>query len=177
MTEQITKMCLKTAKEIGFRIVTAESLTGGLISSMLTKVPGASEVLFGGFVVYTVEAKSGMLSISPALIEKYGVVSEEVARAMSVSALKKTAEILESEKLISVAVTGIAGPDCGASNLSVGTVCMSLSTYIKTKVIFSDSSTFHFTGDRNEIRHQTTENAIRQIIKILNENSKNGDNR
>lgn len=97
-------------------LVTAESCTGGLLAGLLTEVPGSSDVLERGFVTYSNRAKITMLGVDPALIDRFGVVSEPVARAMAEGAL------IHSEARIAISVTGIAGPDGARPDKPVGLV-------------------------------------------------------
>lgn len=97
---------------------TAESLTGGLIGAAITAIPGSSAVYWGGIVSYSVDAKRNLLGVSPEVIERYGVVSEETARAMARGILAA------SGSDISIAVTGVAGPGGGLPGTPVGTVWM-----------------------------------------------------
>ena len=97
-------------------IVTAESCTGGLIAGALTDVPGSSEAVFGGYVTYANEAKSGMIGVDRDLIRAHGAVSEPVARAMAEGARKT------SGAAVAIAVTGIAGPGGGTEGKPVGLV-------------------------------------------------------
>ena len=97
------------------KFATAESCTGGLISSRITNVAGASEVFTHGFVTYANEAKSGVLGVSPIQIETHGAVSEVVARQMAEGALRV------SGADIAVSVTGVAGPGGGTDVTPVGT--------------------------------------------------------
>jgi nicotinamide-nucleotide amidase len=97
-------------------IVTAESCTGGLIAGALTDVPGSSEAVFGGYVTYANEAKSGMIGVDRELIRAHGAVSEQVARAMAEGALRT------SGVAVAIAVTGIAGPGGGTEGKPVGLV-------------------------------------------------------
>jgi nicotinamide-nucleotide amidase len=85
---------------------TAESLTGGLIAAALTNVPGASEVVDRGLVVYSWEAKQSLLGVPRALLELEGAVSEAVARAMVEGLIARS----EGRVELAVAVTGVAGP-------------------------------------------------------------------
>ncbi len=97
-------------------LVTAESCTGGLISGLLTEIPGSSDVLERGYVTYSNAAKSSCLGVDPQLIANYGAVSEEVARAMAEGALA------HSEADLAISVTGIAGPGGGSAEKPVGLV-------------------------------------------------------
>jgi nicotinamide-nucleotide amidase len=103
----------------GWRIATAESLTGGLIAAAISEVPGASAVLDCGFVAYSPEAKTAMLGVAPATIAHMGLVSEAVAAEMARGALTR------SRADLAVAVTGLAGPG-GAGALPEGRVCFGL---------------------------------------------------
>ena len=98
------KALLDEARAAAMHIATAESCTGGLIAAALTEIAGSSDVVDRGFVVYTNRAKTELLGVDSALIERYGAVSEEVARAMAEGALKHSAAQL------AVSCTGIAGP-------------------------------------------------------------------
>ena len=88
------------------KVGTAESLTGGLIAATLTAVPGASEVVERGVVVYSWDAKVALLDVSRALLEAEGAVSEAVARSMASGLIKRADGRVE----LAVAVTGVAGP-------------------------------------------------------------------
>lgn len=88
----------------GWRVVVAESCTGGLLASLLTDVSGCSHAFDRGFVVYSNAAKEQMLGVSRALLETHGPVSEPVARAMARAALDR------SDAHVAVAITGFAGP-------------------------------------------------------------------
>jgi nicotinamide-nucleotide amidase len=107
---------LETARARSYRVVTAESCTGGLIAASLTAVPGASVVLERGFVTYSNEAKVELLGVPAELIQRRGAVSMEVALAMVDGALK------HSPADNALAVTGIAGPDGGTADKPVGLV-------------------------------------------------------
>jgi nicotinamide-nucleotide amidase len=104
------------ANSAGFKIATAESCTGGLVSAALTEVPGASEVFDRGFVTYSNAAKTDLLGVAEAVIAAHGAVSAETARAMAIGAL------IRSLADVSVAVTGIAGPGGGSAEKPVGLV-------------------------------------------------------
>jgi nicotinamide-nucleotide amidase len=97
-------------------IATAESCTGGLVAGVITAIPGSSAVFERGFVTYSNEAKADSLGIPMDFIERYGAVSSEVARAMAVGALD------HSRADVTIAVTGIAGPDGGTAEKPVGLV-------------------------------------------------------
>jgi len=107
---------VKSARQAGLRLVTAESCTGGLVIGCLTEVAGASDVVDRGFVTYSNESKTGLLGVSRELIASHGAVSAEVAAAMAEGALAR------SGADIAVAITGIAGPGGGSAEKPVGLV-------------------------------------------------------
>ena len=88
----------------GATVATAESLTGGRLAAMLTSVPGSSETFVGGVVAYATELKVSLLGVPPGVVERYGVVSAECARAMAEGARRATGATY------AVSTTGVAGP-------------------------------------------------------------------
>jgi len=97
----------------------AESCSGGLLAARLTRMPGASQYLAGSVVAYANEAKSELLGVDPALIDRHGAVSPEVAEAMADGALERF------RADVAVSITGIAGPEGGTEEKPVGYVCFS----------------------------------------------------
>jgi nicotinamide-nucleotide amidase len=100
----------------GLMAATAESCTGGLIAGLLTEIPGSSNMLERGFVVYSNAAKQELLGIPPETLTRHGAVSEQTAAAMAEGALRA------SRAEVAVSVTGIAGPDGGTDLKPVGLV-------------------------------------------------------
>jgi nicotinamide-nucleotide amidase len=94
---------LARVDQAGLKIATAESCTGGLVASLCTDIEGLGSTFERGFVTYSEEAKCELLGIEPELIERYGVVSSEVAEAMAAGALS------HSRAGLVVAITGFAG--------------------------------------------------------------------
>jgi nicotinamide-nucleotide amidase len=97
-------------------IATAESCTGGLIAGLITSIPGSSAVLDRGFVTYSNAAKTECLGVHPTLIDSFGAVSAQTARAMALGALTA------AQTDVAVSVTGIAGPGGGSDYKPVGLV-------------------------------------------------------
>ncbi|VAW17559.1 Nicotinamide-nucleotide amidase [hydrothermal vent metagenome] len=119
MDDEVTDLAaraLQAARDRGVKVVTAESCTGGLVIAALTETPGASDVVDRGFVTYSNAAKSEMIGVPTALIDRHGAVSAEVAGAMASGALAA------SGADIAVAITGIAGPGGGSAQKPVGLV-------------------------------------------------------
>jgi len=100
----------------GRKIAVAESCTGGLVTAAITEIAGSSAVFEAGFVTYSNEAKLDLLGVSSDVLETFGSVSIAVAWGMARGALERTAAD------VSVAITGIAGPDGGSEKKPVGTV-------------------------------------------------------
>lgn len=110
------KDVLDICKENGWKLATAESCTGGLITAVLTDIAGSSAIVERGFVTYSNEAKIEMLGVDKHLIEEDGAVSERVARAMAEGALQR------SSADVSISCTGVAGPEGGSLEKPVGLV-------------------------------------------------------
>ncbi len=110
------KRLLDLCRARGLRLATAESCTGGLVAATLTEIAGASDVVEGGFIVYSNAAKQSMLGVPAATLKRYGAVSAETAVAMAAGALRK------SPADLTVAITGIAGPGGGTKQKPVGLV-------------------------------------------------------
>ncbi|MGJ8677192.1 MAG: competence/damage-inducible protein A [Akkermansiaceae bacterium] len=124
--ESLEAVVVKLLTEKGQSLALAESCTGGKISSRITDIPGSSAIFTHGFVTYANEAKMEMLDVPEELLAIHGAVSEQVALAMAIGALKK------SGADIAVSVTGIAGPTGGTEQKPVGTVWIGLATAEKS---------------------------------------------
>ena len=138
-------------------IVTAESCTGGLIAGALTDVPGSSAAVFGGYITYANEAKSGMIGVDRELIRAHGAVSEQVAHAMAEGALKNSGES------VAIAVTGIAGPGGGTEGKPVGLVHFAYADADKTIHVerrFGDIG-------RQHVREETVKTALGMVLDGL----------
>jgi len=137
---------LQNIADRGLTLGSVESLTGGLFAAHAAEVPGASQVFKGAIVSYSREVKEHLLGIDPKLIDRYGVVSEKVAKEMALFGLDK----LGVDVVLSV--TGNAGPTAEPGDAPIGQVYFSLATR-------SGVWTFGylFEGERNEIREQASE--------------------
>lgn len=146
--------------DCGATVATAESCTGGWIAKSLTDVAGSSAAFGYGFVSYSNEAKSTLLAVDERSLESHGAVSEAVVRQMAMGALEK------SGARLSVAVSGIAGPDGGTEEKPVGTVWLAWA--IRTNdapTIVTDRR--QFSGDRETIRAQTVVLALQGLRETL----------
>ncbi len=115
-TAALANKILERAAQAGIMLTTAESCTGGMLAAALTEIPGASAVFDRGFVTYSNAAKTALLGVPEALIAQHGAVSEEVAQAMALGALK------HSTAQLAISITGIAGPGGGTAEKPVGLV-------------------------------------------------------
>ncbi len=139
----------------GLMLATAESCTGGWIAQAITSVPGSSQWFERGFVTYSNLSKTEMLGVAKTTLERFGAVSEETVREMARGALER------SRAQVSVAVSGIAGPTGGTPDKPVGTVWIAWA--------FEDIAArrFHFPGDRQAVRRQAVEEALRGIRALV----------
>jgi len=138
-------------------IATAESCTGGLLAARLTERPGSSAYVLGGLVVYSNEAKARLAGVDPALIERHGAVSTEVAEALADGAMTA----LGAD--VGVGITGIAGPDGGTPDKPVGTVCFSVAVRDGERVTRS----LLFPGARGDVRDRSTTVALHLVRRLL----------
>lgn len=152
------KKLLAELRRHALLIATAESCTGGLLAGLLTEVPGASGMVERGFVTYSNAAKTELLGVDAAQIERYGAVSEEVARAMAEGALDKT------PAHVAVSVTGIAGPDGGSSERPVGLVYLAVAR--KGHATRTRECRFGDIG-RRDIRLKSVREAISLVLEAI----------
>jgi len=141
----------------GRRVATAESCTAGLLAARLTERPGSSGYVMGGVVAYSNEAKTELLGVDSALIDRHGAVSEPVAEAMAEGALDR----FDADTAVSI--TGIAGPDGGTEEKPVGTVCWS----VKLGDGRGLTRTVRLPGDRADIRERSTTVAMHLLRRLL----------
>jgi nicotinamide-nucleotide amidase len=129
-------------------VATAESCTGGWIAKALTDVPGSSGCFGYGIVSYSNSAKESILGVNNRTLAEHGAVSEAVVREMAEAALRL------SGADISVAVSGVAGPDGGSEQKPVGTVWFAWSMRAPGEVA-TDTDLRRFDGNRESVRRQT----------------------
>lgn len=150
--EQSAVDTLKVRKK---KVGVGESLTGGLISSKIVSVAGASEVFDEGFVTYANESKHSVLNVNEATLRKYGAVSDQTAYEMAVGLLSRGCDY-------AVATTGIAGPEGGSAEKPVG-LCFTAVGNMEGIHIYRQV----FEGDRNGIREQIACDALFKLIRML----------
>ena len=138
------------------KLASAESCTGGMIAAACTDLAGSSAWFERGFVTYSNEAKTQMLSVDAALITQHGAVSEAVARAMAQGVVS------HSQAQVAVAVTGVAGPTGGSAAKPVGTVWFG---FVTPAGVVTEMQ--HFAGDRAAVRTATVEHAFERLLALL----------
>lgn len=137
-------------------ISTAESCTGGLIASQITKVDGASRVFEGGFVTYSNMMKHKVLGVDNAIIEAYGAVSKQTVIAMAQGALQ------QANADVAIAVSGIAGPNGGTQEKPVGSVWIAWGT--KTKI---HAEYFQIKGERKFVQQIAAARSLDLVRRML----------
>lgn len=152
----LLKQIGKKLAECKWTVGTAESCTGGRIASMLASEPESSECFIGGIVSYSEDIKKNILGVSADDIEKYGVISQPVAKQM----IQGACRVLECP--CAIATTGFAGPDGGSDENPVGTVWIAVMSQGKI-----DARRFLFDGDRQEIVRQASWQALQMLLKVL----------
>ena len=153
LSESVGSACLRRR----ILLATAESCTGGWVAQVITHTAGSSAWFDRGFVTYSNEAKSDMLGVRPETLNQFGAVSQETAGEMAAGALEN------SSAMISLSITGIAGPAGGSPGKPVGTVCFAWCRAGET----ADAETAHFAGDREAVRHQSVVYALRGLLLRL----------
>lgn len=160
MTQIIYQLALELGQQLQkhhWKLVTAESCTGGGLAYFITEIPGSSDWIERGYVTYSNKAKQDSLNVPSALLNEFGAVSQETARSMAEGALK------HSEAHVSVAITGIAGPSGGSPEKPVGLVWFGFAG------IHTDTVTLrqYFSGDRHAIREQSIQFALQKLLEFI----------
>lgn len=145
----------------GWKLVTAESCTGGWVAQVVTATAGSSQWYERGFITYSNEAKQELLGVRPETIQAYGAVSEATAREMAAGARRA------SRAQVALAITGIAGPAGGSAEKPIGTVCFAW--LLPGSGIAS--ATERFEGDRAAVRRSAVVFALEGLIVRLADRS------
>lgn len=148
-------------KETNNILCTAESCTGGLIGGRITDLSGSSSVFDCGFITYSNEAKMKLIGVKEETLINHGAVSQQTAFEMAVGALEQSAMAS-----ISIAVTGIAGPNGGSADKPVGLVWFGMAfgnrVHVEKQI---------FEGDREYVRTKTVDHALSLVLDALNHQS------
>jgi len=154
--EILESLLVEKLKEKNITLSTAESCSGGLLGTLITSVPGSSQVFKGGLIVYSNEAKMKLLDIDEKVLRNYGAVSGECALDLA----KNVKNIFRTKA--SISITGVAGPSGGTKDKPVGTVFIGVSLDDATSV-----KKFEFSGDRDAVRQRSVNTAIWMLLKKL----------
>lgn len=154
--DTLTEVVARQLLNQGLTLAAAESCSGGLLSKMVTDLPGSSQYFWGSVVSYSNEAKLNLLRVNPATLEKYGAVSSQTAAEMA-EELKQIAGVD-----IAVSITGIAGPDGGSDEKPVGLVYIGLACKENVEV-----KEMRFVSDRNGIRTLAAKSALDMVRRRL----------
>lgn len=150
------KSLIKQLIASGKTLATAESCTGGLIGKLLTDVSGSSAAYLGGIISYSNEVKNEVLGVPQKMLDTYGAVSAQIAKAMAEGAKR----VIGAD--IAISVTGIAGPKSDNTNKPVGLVYIGVTDGVTTEV-----QEYHFSGDRETIRNTTAQTALHNASLFL----------
>ncbi|MFP4174900.1 MAG: CinA family protein [Halobacteriales archaeon] len=161
MTTDVRDEVKKTFADRNEYIAVAESATGGLVGSLVTDVPGASDFFDRSVVTYTYESKMQELGVSREALDKHGAVSAPVARQMARGVRDKAGTNW------GVSTTGIAGPTGGTDDNPVGTVYVGVAYAGDwgTGASYADAERFVFDGDRRENKRNFSEAALRRLVE------------
>ena len=138
-------------------IASAESCTGGMLSSTITEIPGSSAIFDCGFVTYSNISKMTLLSVNENTLHHHGAVSEEVAGEMAIGAINN------SQASLAISITGIAGPG-GSATKPEGMVCFSIA--IKNEIKLTETKNWGPLG-RNRIRQTATLHGLQLLSRTL----------
>ncbi len=148
-----------------YKLVVAESCTGGLVSHRITNVPGSSDYYVGGVCAYAYEAKRSLLGVKSNTLKKFGAVSRETVLEMSTGVRKLFSKEVPFENLIGISISGIAGPGGGLPGKPVGLVWISLSS---NKGAWASQKVF--VGSRIQIKEQSSDHALEILLHYLSGN-------
>lgn len=154
---ELAEEILRLLTTVGWTVATAESLTGGLVASALTDIPGSSRAFRGGIVAYATELKTQMLGVDGRVLAAYGPIYAPVAVAMANGVRERLGTT------IGVATTGVAGPD-PANGFPPGTVHVAVSLADDTVV-----RTMALPGNRDEVRRLAVERVLGLLLGRLRE--------
>jgi len=146
-------------------LAVAESLTGGLVGSRVTDVPGASAYFDRGFVTYAYDAKRELLGVSRESLDAEGAVSAAVAEEMAAGARDR------ADTTWAVATTGIAGPDGGSADKPVGLVYVGVAYAAPwgTEASFARSDRVVLDGDRGAVKRGAVDAALDALVRAIRE--------
>ncbi|RBQ27579.1 MULTISPECIES: CinA family protein [Arcobacteraceae] len=138
-------------------ITAAESCTGGLVASLITKISGSSDIFNGSIISYSNYIKEKELGVKSKTLNNFGAVSIEVVNEMLDGVIKKF------DASFAIAISGVAGPTGGTKNKPVGMVVIGISNNKGLKKV----KIYNFKGSREEVQEQAAQTALKQILKFI----------
>lgn len=159
MENGVHELVIRLARALGERgwtLATAESCTGGLVSSLLTDIPGSSAWFNGGVVTYSNAAKRNILGVPQPVLDTQGAVSREAVLAMA----RGVSGVFGTD--VGMATSGIAGPEGGSPQKPVGTVWMAWDGPFGVEV-----ARHHFNGQRGQIKAQAARTALETLLDLV----------
>ena len=160
-TSDIVTTLAEILQSKNWKMAAAESCTGGLVCANLTEIAGSSQWFERGYITYSNQAKMECLGVSGRLLETFGAVSEEVAKAMAEGAQ------INAGVNVAVSITGIAGPSGGSAEKPVGMVCFAWAIRNAAGENTMHTKTMLFDGDRHGIRKQACDYVLSELAKLL----------
>ena len=155
--QALIQQLAKVLRDRQYRLATAESCTGGWIAKVCTDLPGSSDWFELGIVSYSNAAKQKLLQVGPDTLQQHGAVSEAVVREMATGVLQ------QSGADVALSVSGVAGPGGGTEVKPVGTVWFGWRLRGEAPL----AQRRHFDGDRDQVRQQAVEFALRGLLQLL----------
>jgi len=152
----LAERVLELMRQQGLTLATAESCTGGLLASTITRVPGASDVFLGGVVSYANRVKEQLLGVSPETLTTVGVVSPECAREMA----EGVRRVIGAD--VALSTTGIAGPSGGTAEKPVGLVYCHITDGDRERPL-----KLMLSGSRHQIQDETVLRLLSELIRYL----------
>lgn len=159
-TDEAVEALSARLRDNALSITTAESCTGGLIAAALTSLAGSSAYFCAGIVTYSNDSKRLQLDVPATILIEHGAVSEAVVLSMAQGARRRSCAD------VSIAVSGVAGPDGGTDEKPVGTVWIAWSMLVQQRYQL-DAERFVFAGERTEVRKAAVLEALRGTIARL----------
>lgn len=162
MDEPLEVIAGNLARQLNVRLGAAESCSGGLLSHLITNVPGSSDYFLGSVVSYANHVKIHLLGVKPDTLARFGAVSQETVLEMA----HGVRQVLSVD--VGISVSGIAGPGGGTPDKPVGTTWIGLSV-----AEFDRAWSFQFGGDRLEVKQQAAEVALMLLVDYLRQKISN----
>jgi PncC family amidohydrolase len=153
--KRLLKAIASQLKANNLFLATAESCTGGLLSHLITNLPGSSDYYLGGQIAYSNQAKRLWLKVPAEVLDTFGAVSRETVLVMAYGIRTAFAGEVDLQKIVGFSISGIAGPGGSTSAKPVGTVWMAISTHVREHAYH-----FHFYGSRDAIKYQSALQAL-----------------